>query len=83
MAANANNGVKFVNSVNSLPDGIGATVGKRISSVLGDLRQALDLRGGETIQVSSGGGAFETRDESYTLRAGDEVRFSRSAGTKG
>lgn len=75
--------VKFVNSVNSWNDGSGVTVGRTLSDVIDDVGQMLDLRGDETFQVASNGGTFATVNDGYVIRDGDEVRFSRSAGTKG
>lgn len=60
-------------------------IGQTVSDVLRDevFREYLSLAGNEGASVSNNGGNFVEVSNSYVLRAGDSVSFSKTSGGKG
>lgn len=57
--------------------------GRRISDFVRAFGTQFGLNGGEAVQVSSNGAAFQNVDNNYTIVDGDRIQFSLATGQKG
>lgn len=60
---------------------VGRTLGSLMDSA--EITEIMGLQGDEELTVSVDGDDFLSESRSYVLEDGDEIRWSRSAGTKG